>query len=127
MRRMSFWARLTRDQTDDVYKQADIFVLPTISDGFAVTQVEAMSKGLPVITTPNCGEVVTSGKDGWIVPPRDAKALAEAVLKLDQDRELLAEMSHNAFLRSTQFLLPNQARQVEAALQALAAKRRKAT
>lgn len=116
---MKFLGRITRDQTDEIYKSADIFVLPTISDGFAVTQVEAMSKGLPVITTPNCGEVVTSGKDGLIVPARDASALANAILQLDQDRTLLAEMSHMAFLRSTQFLLPNQARQVEAALQKL--------
>lgn len=116
---MKFIGRVTRDQTDPVYQQADVFVLPTISDGFAVTQVEAMSKGLPVIATPNCGQVVTDGLDGLIVPACDAAALANAIAKLDQDRHLLAEMSHNAFLRSTQFLLPNQARQVEAAVRAL--------
>jgi glycosyltransferase involved in cell wall biosynthesis len=113
---MRFIGRVTRDQTDKVYQQADIFVLPTISDGFAVTQVEAMSKGLPVITTPNCGEVVTNGVDGLIVPAGDAKALAEAIAKLDGDRRLLAEMSHNAFLRSTQFSLGAQTRQVETAV-----------
>jgi glycosyltransferase involved in cell wall biosynthesis len=116
---MKFIGRVTRDQTDQVYKQADVFVLPTISDGFAVTQVEAMSRGLPVITTPNCGEVVTHGVDGLIVPAFDAKGLAEAIVRLDQDRKLLMEMSHQAFLRSTQFLLPNQARQVEGALSRL--------
>jgi glycosyltransferase involved in cell wall biosynthesis len=116
---MSFIGRVTRDQIDAVYQQADVFVLPTISDGFAVTQVEAMSKGLPVIATPNCGTVVTDGVDGLIVPAGDGAALAKAIVKLDQDRALLAEMSHNAFLRSTQFLLPNQARQVEAAIQTL--------
>jgi glycosyltransferase involved in cell wall biosynthesis len=119
---MKFLGRVTRDQTDQVYQQADIFVLPTVSDGFAVTQVEAMSKGLPVITTPNCGEVVTNGKNGFIVPPCNSAALAEAIAKLDQDRKLLMEMSHNAFLRSTQFLLPNQARQVEAAVSLLSEK-----
>jgi glycosyltransferase involved in cell wall biosynthesis len=120
---MTFMGRVTRDQTDQVYQSADIFVLPTISDGFAVTQVEAMSKGLPVITTPNCGQVVTDGLDGLVVPAGNSAALAEAIAKLDNDRPLLAEMSHNAFLRSTQFLLPNQARQVEAAVTALAENR----
>jgi len=114
---MNFIGRITRDQTDRIYQQADVFVLPTVSDGFAVTQVEAMSKGLPVITTPNCGEVVTDGRDGLIVPACDGPALARAMQRLDADRQLLWEMSHNAFLRSTQFLLPTQARQVEAAVQ----------
>ena len=114
---MTFVGRVTRDRTDQLYEQADLFVLPTLSDGFAATQVEAMSKGLPVVTTPNCGEVVTDGLDGLIVPAGDADALAKALLKLDRDRGTLLEMSHKAFLRSTQFLLPVQAKQVEAAVQ----------
>jgi glycosyltransferase involved in cell wall biosynthesis len=113
---MTFLGRITRDQTNQIYQTSDVFVLPTLSDGFAVTQVEAMNRGLPVITTPNCGEVVTHGVDGLIVPAGDAKALADAIVQLDQNRELLAEMSQNAFIRSTQFLLPRQARQVEAAV-----------
>jgi glycosyltransferase involved in cell wall biosynthesis len=116
---MTFLGKVTRDQIDDIYRRADVFVLPTLSDGFAFTQVEAMSKGLPVITTPNCGEVVTDGKDGLIVPAADAFGLAGAMNRLDQDRALLQEMSHNAFIRSTQFLMPTQARQVEAAVQEL--------
>jgi glycosyltransferase involved in cell wall biosynthesis len=116
---MTFLGRVTRDQTDQVYQSADIFVLPTISDGFAITQVEAMSKGLPVITTPNCGQVVTDGLDGLIVPAANSHALAEAIAKLDNNRALLAEMSHNAFLRSTQFLLSSQSQQIEEALAAL--------
>jgi glycosyltransferase involved in cell wall biosynthesis len=114
---MSFLGRITREQTHELYQSADLFVLPTLSDGFAITQVEAMNRGLPVIATPNCGEVVTHGQNGLIVPAADGRALAEAISQLDQDRGLLAEMSHNAFIRSTQFLLPNQARAVETAVQ----------
>jgi glycosyltransferase involved in cell wall biosynthesis len=106
---MRFLGKVTRDRTDDLYREADVFVLPTISDGFAITQVEAMAKALPVITTPNCGEVVTDGVDGLIVPPFDGPALAAAIDKVDKDRNLLREMSHRAFVRSTQFFLPAQA------------------
>ena len=56
-----------------------MFVLPTLSDGFAITQLEAMAHGLPVVATPNCGRVVTDGEDGLIVPPADADALASAI------------------------------------------------
>ena len=113
---VSFVGRLTRDQTDACYRRADLFVLPTVSDGFAITQVEAMARGLPVITTPNCGQVVTSGVDGLIVPVGDARALAEAVARLDADRALLREMSFQALVKARTFRLPRQAAQIQGAM-----------
>jgi hypothetical protein len=102
--------RVTRDQLGAIYRQAHVFVLPTISDGFAVTQLEAMAHGLPVITTPNCGEVVTDGVDGFIVPARDSQALAEALARLNDDRGLLAAMSSSAFSTVSKYDLPSNAR-----------------
>ena len=113
---VEFIGRVTRDRIDEVYRNADIFVLPTISDGFAITQVEAMSKGLPVIATPNCGEVVTDGVDGLIVSAGDGAALAAAIATLDGDRGLLSEMSRNAIRRSANFSLARQTREIEAAV-----------
>jgi glycosyltransferase involved in cell wall biosynthesis len=78
------------------FSEADVFVLPTISDGFALTQLEAMSFGLPVIATPNCGEVVTHGVNGLIVPPRDSEALADAIALLEANRQMVREMSARA-------------------------------
>jgi glycosyltransferase involved in cell wall biosynthesis len=101
--------RVTRDRLDQVYKQGHVFVLPTISDGFAITQLEAMAHGLPVITTPNCGRVVTDGVEGLIVPPRDSAALSEAILRLCRDRELLREMSRNALATVKHYDLPSNA------------------
>jgi glycosyltransferase involved in cell wall biosynthesis len=105
--------RVTRDQLDSVYASAHVFVLPTLSDGFALTQLEAMARGLPVITTPNCGRVVTDGIDGLIVPPRDARALAEAITAVEADREWLAEMSRNALRTVRAFDLPSNARLID--------------
>ncbi len=113
---IQFVGRVTRDQTNDWYRSADVFVLPTISDGFAITQVEAMAQALPVIATPNCGDVVTNGVDGLIVPARDAAALAEAIGRLDSDRKLLREMSYRALDKSTHFYLPRQAQLLEGAV-----------
>jgi len=90
---MTFHGAVSRDRSAEYYRQADVFVLPTLSDGFAITQLEAMSYGLPVITTPNCGKVVQNGKNGFVVPPSDAKALAEAISRFDQDRGLASRMS----------------------------------
>jgi glycosyltransferase involved in cell wall biosynthesis len=55
-----------------------------------------MSHGLPVVTTPNCGEVVTDGVDGFLVPVRDAGALAKALQTLADDPERLEAMKDAA-------------------------------
>jgi glycosyltransferase involved in cell wall biosynthesis len=64
-------------------RQADIFILPSLEDGLALTVLEALASGLPVITTPNTGasDYIRNGINGEVVPIRDAQAIADAVLK----------------------------------------------
>ena len=59
----------------------DCFVLPSWHEGMANTNLEASSSGRPVITTdiPGCREEVVPGITGWLVPPKDAGALADAM------------------------------------------------
>lgn len=103
---MTFHGAVSRDRTVEFYRSADLFVLPTLSDGFALTQLEAMAHGLPVIATLNCGEVVTDGLDGLIVPASDSNALAEAFQLLIQDPEMLRSMSEATKAKVDQFSLP---------------------
>lgn len=100
---MTFHGRATRDQTANWYRQSDVFVLPTISDGFAITQLEAMSYGLPVVTTPCCGTVVSNEVDGFIMPPRDANALAKVFLRFLAEPELLRHQRNAALQKAKQF------------------------
>jgi len=102
---MTFHGPVSRDRTEEFYRSADLFVLPTLSDGFALTQLEAMAHGLPVIATPNCGEVVSDGVDGLIVPASDANALAEAFQLILQDPEKLQSMSEVTGAKLEQFSL----------------------
>lgn len=81
-----------RSDVRKLYLNADLFVLPTLSDGFALTQVEALAHGLPVVTTPHCGAVVEDGRTGFIVPARDAEALAAAVRRFVRQPRLAASM-----------------------------------
>jgi len=106
--------RVTRDQLAEVYQQGHVFVLPTISDGFAITQLEAMAHGLPVVATPNCGQVVTDGLDGRIVPARDSAALAAALMSLHSDRQLLLAMSRQALETIKRYDLPSNGRMIQA-------------
>jgi glycosyltransferase involved in cell wall biosynthesis len=64
-------------------RSADVFVLPSLEDGFARTVTEALACGLPAIVTPNTGaaDLVQPGINGSIVPIRDPEALAEAMLQ----------------------------------------------
>lgn len=61
-----------------LYTHADVFVLPTLADGFGMVVTEAMSQGVPVIASENsCGpDIIEHGKNGWIVPAGEVDALA---------------------------------------------------
>ena len=54
-------------ETAEKYKAADVFILPTLSDGFAITQLEAQAYGLPVISSKTCGGIVENGRNGIIL------------------------------------------------------------
>jgi glycosyltransferase involved in cell wall biosynthesis len=78
------WAPgLPHPQLADRLRSADIFVLPSLEDGFARTVTEALACGLPAIVTPNTGacDLIQPGVNGEIVPIRDATALTGAILK----------------------------------------------
>jgi glycosyltransferase involved in cell wall biosynthesis len=76
----------------------DVFVFPSLFEGLALVQGEALSQGLPVITTPNSGgaDILRDGIDGFIVPIRDPDAIASRLLELYRDRALLQQMSDSA-------------------------------
>lgn len=100
-----FYGHVSRRLAQDFFANSDVFVLPTISDGFALTQLQAMARGLPVIATRNCGDVVRDGRDGMIVPIRDSRALAEAIMKFQENREWLLQCSQAGYERARMFSL----------------------
>jgi glycosyltransferase involved in cell wall biosynthesis len=79
-------------------RRADIFVLPTLEDGSPFAAAEAMASSLPVITTTSTGaaEWVQEGRTGWLVPPRSAEALANALVQARDRRLDLPEMGQLA-------------------------------
>jgi glycosyltransferase involved in cell wall biosynthesis len=70
---------VTRNQAAERYRAADIFILPTLSDGFAITQLEAQAYGLPIISSTFCGRVVESGRNGIILEEPNAASIANAI------------------------------------------------
>jgi glycosyltransferase involved in cell wall biosynthesis len=77
--RVKWFGPVTRHQAAEQYKSADVFILPTLSDGFAITQLEAQAYGLPVISSRFCGGVVESGRNGIILEEPSAACIATAI------------------------------------------------
>jgi glycosyltransferase involved in cell wall biosynthesis len=94
-----------RSEIHRQFEWADVFLLPTLCEGSATVCYEALSHGLPVITTPNAGSVVRDGVDGFIVPIRDAAAIVERIERFLDDGDLLATMSENALARAAEYTL----------------------
>jgi len=99
----TYAGRIPRSEIGALFAAHDIFILPTLSDGFAMTQLEAMAHGLPVIATANCGEAVEHGVSGFLVKERDVKALADAIVAAGMDRSRLEAMSAAALERAACF------------------------
>ncbi len=91
--RAELTGQVSRTEVRLHYEWADVFVFPSICEGSATVTYEALAAGLPVITTTNAGSVVRNGVDGFIVPIRDAAAIAEKVDRLQANPALVAEMS----------------------------------
>jgi glycosyltransferase involved in cell wall biosynthesis len=80
----------------EVYSQGSVLVLPSIEEGLARVQVQAMACGVPVIATPNtgAGDLITDGREGFIVPIRDSRAIRdrlEWMLAHPTEREQMGE------------------------------------
>jgi glycosyltransferase involved in cell wall biosynthesis len=86
--------------------QSSVFVMPSVEEGCAFAPIEAMSCGVPVILSTNTGsgELVTEGKEGFIVPIRQPDKIAEKILQLYNDREMAIEMGKNARALATSSL-----------------------
>lgn len=82
-------------RAETFYSEADVFVLPTYSDGFALTQLEAAAHRLPLIVSPYCGDVVEPGRNGWVLPEVSATALASVLEECLHQPSRLAEYSRH--------------------------------
>lgn len=83
-----------KDNMPDLFAQAHIVVLPSYSEGVPKSLMEAAAMKKPLIATdlPGCREIVQHGRNGFLVPPGDLKALKEAITRLVQDQYLRKTM-----------------------------------
>jgi glycosyltransferase involved in cell wall biosynthesis len=88
--RVHFTGRLSTEELVRLYNQATLVVSPSLYEGFGLPAAEAMACGTPVIATTGGAfpEVIDHGETGWLVPPGDSRALADAIRMLMDDAGL---------------------------------------
>jgi glycosyltransferase involved in cell wall biosynthesis len=75
------------DEMPLLFRKVDVVVLPSYREGLPKVLIEAGASGLPLVTTdvPGCREVVEDGVNGLLIPPKDSRAIANAILILYQE------------------------------------------
>ncbi len=95
----------TRTDLPELFSAMDMFVFPSLWEGLPLSLLSAMAAGLPIITTHAGGirDVIVDGEDGIVVPGSDASAIAKAIEKVLNDKELRKMLSENARQKVLQY------------------------
>ncbi len=96
-RYITFIGEVSNEQVPKYMATSDIFVLPSLSEGFPNVCLEAMASGLPVIATKVGGlvEIIRDGQNGFLVNPETPREIAEKISLLLEDDELRERISSN--------------------------------
>jgi glycosyltransferase involved in cell wall biosynthesis len=94
--RIHWVGAVPQSTTAAFYRSADVFLFPTFSDGFGLTQLEAQVWKLPVIASKFCGDVVKDGHNGWLLAELSATEMAAAVRRCLARPSQLRELAANA-------------------------------
>ena len=89
MPNVRFLGPVDKATAEALYRESDVFLFPTLSDGFGLTQLEALGHGLPVMASSNCGAAVEHGVSGVVLPEVSPEIIAEEIMKLANSRDTL--------------------------------------
>jgi N,N'-diacetylbacillosaminyl-diphospho-undecaprenol alpha-1,3-N-acetylgalactosaminyltransferase len=91
-----------RDDVHDQLAKSDIFILPSYREGLPRTSMEALSMGLPIVTTDvvGCRETIDEGVNGFLVPSKNAIALADAIESLILNSDLRRTMGEKSRIKA---------------------------
>jgi glycosyltransferase involved in cell wall biosynthesis len=98
---VAFLGTMPQTQLKDYMSRSQVMVMPSLDEGMALVQGQAMACGCPVIATTNTGaaDLFTDGVEGYIVPIRDPDALAARMQQLAEDPSLQQRMSEASLTR----------------------------
>jgi L-malate glycosyltransferase len=87
-----------RSDVPELLEKCDLYVHPSLEEGYSNAILEAMAAGVPIVATAVGGtvEAITDGETGLLVPPADAAALERAMVRMLDDRAAAARMANRA-------------------------------
>ncbi|WP_435151295.1 glycosyltransferase family 4 protein [Candidatus Pelagibacter bacterium nBUS_44] len=103
---IKFFNHVPQNKLKNFYNNSDIFVIPSIEEGMAVVQLQAMACGLPVISTTNSGgsDIIDENENGYVIKIRDIEQLKKKISYLYYNRQVLKRFSENSFIKANKFL-----------------------
>ena len=104
-RSVKLLGRITDQQLVKKINQAEVIVFPSLLEGFGLPIIESMACRKPVIASDieASRELITNGNNGVLVSPKNEKAIAEAIIKVFEDKKLANRIAYNGFLFSHKF------------------------
>ncbi len=99
LERVFLTGQVSDEQLPSYYKIADLFVLPTLYEGFGIVLLEAMASGLPIISTTAQAVPEVVGDAGILVLPKNPELLAEEILRVIGDKDLRKSLSESGLER----------------------------
>lgn len=126
---VTFYGTVNLDTLASLYAASSVFVLPSINrlEAFGIVQLEAMACHTPVIASdiPGVNSVMDVGKSGLLVPKQDPQAIADAVIKILSDPELIRSMGQRGRqLVETKYDWPIISKEIEKVYQKAIAKKK---
>lgn len=93
-----FLGRIQHEKLPEVYAGADLFALPSLSEGMSLVGLEAMASGLPLLCSRNCGvnDVVIENVNGWILDEISKQGILTKINFINKNRKTIIEMGYSA-------------------------------
>jgi glycosyltransferase involved in cell wall biosynthesis len=88
---------------EDLYRRAAIFAFPSLDEGFGIPVIEAMARGVPVLTSDGSALREIAAGAALLVDPREIDSIASNLIRLTQDEQLRADLAVKGLTRSAQF------------------------
>ena len=110
--RIRHYPRVSRSECHEFYRNADVFLFPTHSDGFGLTQLEAQAWRLPLIASPFCAGVTEHGRTGWVLPEVSSSSIVRVIEEILNSPAMLSLRSRE--IAPWPYTLDTLGRQLEA-------------
>jgi glycosyltransferase involved in cell wall biosynthesis len=112
LRKVTVVGRVGNENLFDYYDKSHVFLMPSYSEAFGITILEAMARGLVILVSdiPEMREKIEAGRNGYLFPPGDIEKMKERLLFLKDNPEEISRISRNNLEDVQQFTVEKQAK-----------------